>query len=337
MPIRVYAHVDVDELRKLAPVIASLLFRGAADENFSISPGSGWLHYSDPERIRGDVPPANVPAREADARNAALAFLVRAEQAMAGDGRLRGLGAKSILPPVDDLLPIQTTPVRRETGELDHWVVRFLVSIRASDSLREPAAAVAGAGVDVRIGERGNVIALTSRWTPLREGSSMRRRRLHVPERIEGAREARLVYRLGDEAMRQSLLAPYWLVGAGHHAMFFPASDCSLICDVLQTTEHDSITLTAVTAGGSGSYEYQWGYAPVLESPPRIELIPANTRRLSFGRTSTTVSSVTVKKSVCDVLIDVRDLSTGASAQFRRSIYPLLEVVSTPAVHGHSV
>lgn len=328
MGVRVYPLVDGDELRKLAPTIASTLFRLPASvvggDVFSIAPGSGFLSYADTAKLWSDLPKPALPKNAQEANNAAMAFVARATR------DLERANVTAVLPPASALLQLQTTRVRHPSeAHVDHWLCRFAVTLRPSDSFDEPLAPVAGAGVDVRIGDRGEVIGLTSRWTALRGHRT--RTRLHLPAAArDAATPARLVYRLNDEAARQAFLAPYWLVADGHHSAFFPASDHSLTCDILQSTGSDGITLTAVTAGGSGTYEYTWGRAMVLQFPPRIEPLGGTTQRLQIGARETTVSSVSIDATVCDVLLDVVDAVTGARVQLRRSIYPLMAL--TPAL-----
>ena len=338
MGVRVYTMVEADELLRLGPEIATALFRLPASvvggEVFSIARGSGFLYYADPAKLWTDLAKRALPRTETAARAAALAFVARAARDVAADPCLAEANLPEVLPPVDSLLHLLTTRVRNPAnGESDHWLCRFAVTIRPSDSLDEPAAPVAGAGLDLRIGDRGEVIGLTSRWVPLRDHRTRPRRHLpqHLPHDHDQAPAARLVYRLNDEAARQTLLAPYWLVADGHHQVFFPASDRSLLCEILQSPGEEKITLTAITAGGTGAYEYTWGCAMVTQFPPRIEpIIGGTTRKLRLGTQETTVSSVSIDATVCDVLLDVLDTLSGARVQLRRSIYPLMTIPPEP-------
>jgi hypothetical protein len=248
-----------------------------------------------------------------------LRFFAERRETMETSRKFIESGLPSLIPPEDWLTNAGIFPIPHpRKKQFDHWLCRFGISIRCSDDVDEPKAEVLGAGIDLRIGDDGDVIAADWRWRP----ASDQRSRPRSP-RPDGA--ARVVYRFNDQAARQTLLAPYYEVVEGEDARLVPASDRSLACNIIRSEGAGPVTLLAVASGGSGNYAYTWGRITVASFPPAIELLSgASDARVDVeGGRSIVVSQIEFGADAGDVLLHVADNATGAVIQLRRAIYPI--------------
>jgi hypothetical protein len=319
--IRTFSLLEVEKLEKHAATIADALFRlppAAVGTKFTISRGGGWISFAEPAKLWSEGKKQSLPSTEGDARVAALRFFDGRREAMKTSRAFIESGLPSLIPPQDWLTKPGVFPIPHpRRRQFDHWICRFGISLRCSDVAREPRAEVLGAGIDLRLGDGGEVIAADWRWRPA--VNPYPRPRLARPE---GAR--RIVYQFNDEAARQMFLAPYYEVLDGEDVRLVPASDRSLACNIMSSEGAGSVTLVAVASGGSGNYAYTWGRIAVAAFPPVIELLSGATDlHLDVDGGPTIVSQVEFGAQAGDVLLHVVDRATGAVIQMRHAIYPL--------------
>jgi len=302
--IRAFRLLDVEKLENNAATIAEVLFQlpaRAVGTLFTISPGGGWISFADPAKLATDAV-KNLPPTATDAKAAALRFFAERRAAMITNCNYLESGLPSLIP-LDDHLgepAIFLIPHPRKR-QFDHWLCRFGLEIRSSDDIHQPQAEILGAGVDLRIGDGGEVIAATWRWRPPVETRS--RPRLAPPERAR-----RIVYKFNDEAARQTFLAPYYEVVDGEDVALVPASDRSLRCVITGGNGK----LFAAVDGGTGDYSYTWGRIAVTSFPPVIEILRSTGSEADFGI------------EAGDVLLHIRDNGSDAVIQLRRAIYPTM-------------
>jgi hypothetical protein len=314
--IRVFRLLDVGTLENEAATIAQALFGlppDAVGTLFTVSQSGGWISFTDRAQLFSNR--AKRLPKEREAREAALRFLAERREAMAASPCYRESELPLLIPPAGVLTDPVIVPVQHPRLALrDHWLCRFGIEVRCSDDLQEEKAEVLGAGVDLRIGEGGAVIAAVWRWRPEVEIRSRPRR--PAPE---GAR--RVVYRYNDEAGRQTFLAPYYEVIDEHDVLLAPASDCSLICNVLTGNGK----LLAAVDGGTGDYSFTWARIAPASFPPAIEPLASTDRILELGGgRRAMVSEADFGSAAADVLLQVRDNRSDAVIQLRRAIYPTL-------------
>jgi hypothetical protein len=320
--IRTFTLLETEKLEKHAATIAEVLFRlpaAAVGTKFTVSRGGGWISFADRSKLWSEAKKQSLPHKQTDARVAALRFFAARREAMTASRPFIESQLPSLIPPDDWLTDAAIDPIPHpRKPQFDHWLCRFGVSVRCSDDVDEPRAEVLGAGIDLRIGDDGEVIAADWRWRPAIDP----RTRPRSPK-PEGAR--RIIYRFNDQATRQTFLAPYYEVVEGEDVRLVPASDRSLSCNVLSSEGPGPVTLLAIASGGSGNYAYTWGRIAIAAFPPVIELLSAarNVRVDLSGGRSMVVSQVDFGAEAGDVLLHVADNTTGAVIQLRRAIYPL--------------
>lgn len=320
--IRTFTLLETGELEKHARVIAEILFRvpaNAVGTALMISRGGGWISFADRSKLRTESRKHSLPLTVAAARDAARHFFADRREAMETSRMFRESGLPSLIPPRDWLAePAVIAIPHPRKQQVDHWLCRFGIRIRCSDDRDEPRAEVLGAGIDLRIGDRGEVIGAHWRWRPAINPRT--RPRLARPEEAR-----RIVYRFNDQPARQTFLAPYYEIAEGEHSHLVPASDRSLACDILFSDAPGPVTLRAVASGGSGDYAYTWGRIPIAAFPPVIELLSgAIDRRVDAGGgRSAVISEIEFGAEAGDVLLHVADRVSGAVIQLRRAVYPL--------------
>jgi hypothetical protein len=306
--ITVYELIDADRLVENATRIGELLFRmprGGVGRSFAVSPICGWLLYSDHTQLRRSRRKRRLPDDAAAARAAARRFLAAAAaQAPA----LRALGLPPLFPA--QLEDAETTLVfHPRLPQVDHWLCRLTphLSTRTADNESVP---VIGSSIDLRIGELGEVIGLSSRWRPCVRGLS--RPATAHPERAGvGATHSQppqQVYLLAGQNAPQRFLAPYWIETGEEHPGLIPASDCSLLATIVELERADGVELWAAVAGGSGQYDLSWATWSLL--------LPQD----GFRELGSTLS-VFVPLGVHNVALNVQDRATGAITQTQSTVY----------------
>lgn len=341
--VRVYRLANPATIHRNARIVAKELF-GMGDlqvgnRTFTIHPASGYLFYSDGDQLWQESGERWLPSPQ-EAESYARSFLEESNKKIAGNRTLRQERIGPLFPA--DLRRLRVAGVVKKGSERpDHWLCEFAAYLQADIS---HTARVEGALVDVRVGSKGRIIGLSSRWrlitgdllsverdqnsrnaSTFADGSGNIRRPAPASlpsiakppvvheapggeSRSHSARE--FLYWLADENAPQKFLSPIYLEGDGEHRDVRAASAHTLTAAIWQRTVGTRIELAAVIGGGSGSYEYRWGYW----TPGKF---------LAEGITQLGTSQVvTVDRGSYQMLLGVTDRVTGSVVQVESSIYP---------------
>jgi hypothetical protein len=302
---------------KAADPIARVIRRalGVADPTrhvIEVTPWSGWVRYYDRKKLWQERP-AVLPAAE-QARAKAETWLRTYAGLLANNGALpdevRSLQLAPSQAKPQDLMVLSNT---NGTG-YDHWLYRAqpVLSVGAG----QPAAAIMGGAVEIRIGDGGDVVGFSVRWRAL-TGEVLRVPRAEPvarflddpPDDPKDTTPPEIVYVLDGEFSPQAYLSPFYLRGTGHEISFSSASPASLTIDFYGENTSEATELTAIVAGGSGNYDVHWGLAP-LERPFELQQV-GEVRSKTIG--TTTASTIAAPVGAYLVVIDARDRLTGAT------------------------
>jgi hypothetical protein len=334
---RIYALADPAVIFKASDFIercvyAALQVAPSSRHRLDISESSGWLSYeADGELWNRIVPPALPTQAEAvKAAEGALSKLARSCSDANPDWPepLRGI---SLLPPVNLLGRIGARAVARPDGSAwDHWIYRAEPRLQV-DGGATTTVGVFGAQVEVRIGHLGQVVGIRSRWrptsgerklvdfvafpTPAGDGTSGAGNTEQPPPIVN--------FLLEGDGIPQYYLAPYYFSTDGNDIRMSSASQWSLTVDIGRTAQDDSqMTLTALAQGGSGNYRYNWAVYSLTD-------LTTGYRELGSGRSDTvdsldgraTTSSLQIENGHYIVMLNVKDLATGAFKHLQQQIF----------------
>ncbi len=325
--------LDISFLKGKTKQLSQLLFdlpnggRNPEDFSFNISSVSGWINYKNKAELFKNPNYRRLPTTEGEVERLAKVFINDANKAffkfVTEQADTKEV-PKVIFPNVNSLRTgTITVVVNPSTLEPDHWLCKFQIYLEAGTNGSVP---VIGAGIDVRIGNDGKVIALTSHWRPLKRRSSIEIIPL-TEELLEGdghnhthgnsSRQERsenitpiLCYKLEGESTYQTHLCPYWMIPNGHHFTYYPASQASLVIDIRQGSHSNGVDLYAVTLGGSGgnNYDYAWASWSIYDWENSYkELGNAQSCQLGIG--------------AHNVILTVIDRRTKVATQIQKSIY----------------
>ncbi len=343
--LRVYVVADLGPLFNSRQSIARDLFdlstfsdRG---RTFSIHPVSGYIFYADHSELWNAASSTDFPRDSNEAEKIARNFIEEANAKLSVNRQLREAGFPSVFP--SDLRRIWVGAIIPQGHNTPgHWLCQFGVFLAVD---QERTARVEGAVIDIRIGRKGKILGLNSRWRPLTgdvlsselvnpadldafySDSPFKIRKPQpnpLPPIIKpdsnaigfvensGKKACELLFWLADENSPQYFLAPTYLARSGHHSSLRPASLHSLHADIWQRSSDAGMELLAVVGGGSGNYAYQWGHWTLD----------------TFFETGITLAgmsqTVFLEPGVSNVLLHVKDTLTGAVAQAQKSVYPKL-------------
>jgi hypothetical protein len=221
-------------------------------------------------------------------------------------------------------------------GGYDHWLCRFEPMLGVGTG--QPLVPVIGAALDVRVGEAGAIIGFTLRWRAL--NGRMRRVAQQSPAlRLIGHAEGHshadedasgdgapppLVFVLEGEGIPQLRLSPFYRHEGGHAISFASACRLSLTVDLWGYPAQGGMRLRAFASGGSGHYAYEWGVASIAD-PFSLETYSGASNADGAGGAVT--SEITVALGAYLVVVQVRDLTTGAFQHFQQHVFcsPLTE------------
>jgi hypothetical protein len=342
--VRVYTLAKPDVLIDNAQRIGGELFgmRDLRDDQrtFSIYAASGYLFYADYNELWQNTAGMELPMDKGEVEKIARGFLETANRKIVASRPLRQARVPALFP--SDIRPIWIgRAVPGSSSIPDHWLCQFGVYLAAD---RERTGRVEGATIDLRIGRKGKVIGLSSRWRPITgdtlssdpvdpatrttiyADSPMAIRKpdagtitpIAKPTALPSASEVseqdadspwEYLFWLADENAPQTFLAPVLLQRAGHEGEVEAASQHSLNAEIWQRNSGEQLEVLAVVDGGSGNYEYEWGYwlhDSVFDDG--IQLM-GNSQTASLDR------------GVYNVLLFVRDKLTGAVAQTEKVVF----------------
>lgn len=316
--IRVYRLADPAPLVERRAAIAEALFpdvRGDGPRRaLRVAPATGALAYLDRSELWKPGARRALPPHGEAATKAASDFLRGAIERLA-----RAPGLERLAPLPDRAEPISARGVvHREGGRIDHWLCVFGVSLYPSAKART-AARVMGAALEVRVGDEGKIIGLVSRWRPLAREAPIERRFEPVPANL-APRE--LVYRAIGAAGEPALLAPYHFGRDEEEddgGDFYPASDRSLVAEIIQRPSSGGVSVGCVVAGGSDDIEFRWSYwEPTAVFERGRQSLPSVPVRLGDR---VAASRARLPRGVYALVVDIRDRRSGASLQIERMIF----------------
>jgi hypothetical protein len=310
--------------REIAGVVRQAL--GTNDpgrHGVDVSESSGWIGYFDRAQL-WQKRTALLPPRAADARRIAEEFLRRLGTAARAVPALQGV---AFLPPRLEPTEVVLVPHPQETG-WDHWLYRAQPLLRLDD---RKDAAILGAQIEVRIGDYGQVISYRARYSPITAERVTTELVPFDPEMVDEEHhgehreepERPVVYMQDGDAIPQYYVAPYYLVNDGHSLRLSSASEWSLVVEFGVTQEEEATRVTAVVAGGSGDYAFDWGMYPIDTFEEGYRGLGSGSRdeRTDHAGRSITTSSVSIPIGASVVLVNVRDQQTGAFKHHQQSVF----------------
>jgi hypothetical protein len=323
---------DISLLKNKEQQLSQLLFElpdnGRSPEKyiFNISSISGWLQYSNKEELFRNTNYRRLATSEGDVEKRAKEFLNNANKdffRFISEQPNKKQNPKVLFPNVNSLRTgTITLVVNPKTLEPDHWLCKFQVYLESGIQGSIP---VIGAGIDLRIGNDGKVIALTSHWRPLKRRSSveilpLEKEQLkndghshthgHSSNTNDEEVKPILCYKLEGESTYQTHLCPYWMIPDGHHFTYYPASKESLVIDIFQKHHPNGVDLYAGILGGSGdnNYDFAWASWDVYDWENSYQdLGNASSCQLGIG--------------AHNVVLTVTDRRTRVGTQIQKSIY----------------
>jgi hypothetical protein len=282
--IYIYRLSDPSLIRRHGGLLCRHLFdlddsateRADAENRWTVSEASGAFHYE----VLELEDEGWVSGSEADRlRVGSLAERLLREKSRAV--------ARATRDEIGDLFPrkLTTAIVRKAavgSAAGERWMVILRANLRTGMTSPQPSSAPVSGG-DVRLRLRGRKVeSITSFWRPRRSGG------LEIAGIVAPPSEAYAIEYVTESSNQpQSLLAPYHVGAAGHSHSgdgedtlppLVPASDRSLVVDIVREDQANAVVLQGVARGGIGPIYYSWfawsllGSAPVVGKGSRLEL-----------------------------------------------------------------
>lgn len=207
-------------------------------------------------------------------------------------------------------------------GDIDHWLCRFGVELFFDDGkeildrgIKKKVfekAAVFGAKIDIRIGENNVIVGLNSSWLPIKIDSGIKRPLLPFPSinETEKKPEPRIAYKLDNNS--QKFLAPYYLISGDDTPEFIPASDYSIMAEIMQQNTEHGTDLLALIAGGNDKNKFTINWAGWNHS----SLFEEGIMQLGKGQLIKNLSP-----GVYNIILDIKDDITKQIHRFQKTIY----------------
>jgi hypothetical protein len=347
---RIYAFANPVVIAQQSDAIQRAVFEAlqvqpSSRQRFTLSESSGWFEYLAVEELWDRKAPPALP-EQADALKAAEAALAAIEQKCSGANKawpdaLRGV---QLLPPVNMIRRAGLHAVARpDSSAWDHWLYRGEPQLLL-DGGALTRAAVFGAQVEVRIGHKGQVIHVRSRWRPL-SGERILADMTSLPETASNAnsngggdRPASILnFLLEGDDVPQYYLAPYYFLTDGDDVTTVSASPWSLTADIGRTGQGESqVTLTALAQGGSGDYLYNWAvYSPIDIAEGIRELGPGRSDIVETEGGQARTSAIDLDNGLYVAMLNIKDRATGAFKHHRQTVFssPFQASSDGPAVN----
>ncbi|MFT6502586.1 MAG: hypothetical protein ACJASQ_002713 [Crocinitomicaceae bacterium] len=279
--VKVYKLLDVDELFKFEKLIPKLLFdlpKKKEDYFFSISAVSGWLYYSNDVEIRMNKSIQSLPINETEVKLAVKKFMQRVIEKFTLEKQNNPKFTLDSILPQNLGEPVILPVINSETRLIDHWLVKFQPVLRGTSGFGGDPIPVIGSSFEIRVGNGGKIIGMTSNWRPLINGVS--ELLLPSPENIDPNQSENeiphehdqsenehvedessnftLAYLDKGENIYQNYLTPLYLDQHGHHFSFSPASKSSIVIDIIEDHFDGEVEVFATVLGGSGTFRFEW-------------------------------------------------------------------------------
>lgn len=270
-----YHLVDPAELVSVGELIREDLFQlpnARGDHSFSVSPMSSWITFRNDSQVQSEKRKRGLPRSEREAERAAHGYLrgIALRQQSLRRKAKAWIGIPDLIP--RSLKPLTVAPVlsRFHQGRLDHWLCRYAIFLPLQTAYRERNVPLLGAGLDLRVGENGQVEAFSLRWRPIRKRTSLQEiaaldieplplaHSHHSHAEKPPTQDSSLVYVSAGESHLQTHLAPFYSHSEGHHVHFTPATAQSTMVRFQYRIEERGIQVQPIVAGGSGDFNYDW-------------------------------------------------------------------------------
>jgi hypothetical protein len=324
---RIYAFADPAPFRQYRDAVAQIVqsalgIRQLDPESVEISEGSAWLVYRMPDELMTRADPV-LPSRADAVRIAREALAMLERECSPRNERWRNtVGNASLFPPIRELSEAALAAIPRPDGSTyDHWLYRLSPTLTLDGAGRRRAL-VLGAQVEVRVGNRGQVIGVNSRWHPLSGAIK------YVPitpfaappsesdDDDTASQEPLIQYVLDGEDAQQYYLSPYYARVEEHTLGLYSASSWSLTVDIGRVRQGTStMTLVALAEGGSGDYAYHWGAFPDAGCGSFVDFDRGGT-----AQANRSASQIELPNGVYVVALNVLDRATGAFKHHRQII-----------------
>jgi hypothetical protein len=216
---------------------------------------------------------------------------------------------------------------RPDGSAFDHWLYRAEPQLTL-DGGSTQRVGVFGAQLEVRIGHGGQPVNVQSRWSPLSgEQKLTDLASFQAPPNADSSSGSQpaVMFLLEGDGVPQYYLAPYYFQFEGLDATMTSASPFSLTVDVSRTSQDDAaMTLTALAAGGSGDYVYNWAVYPITDPTSGIrELGSGSSLSLRTTDGQATASSIQINNGAYVVLLNVKDQSSGAFKHHQQQFFSI--------------
>ena len=223
------------------------------------------------------------------------------------------------------LRPVETLlAARPDRSGWDHWLYRAQPQL---DNNAGSKLDVVGTAIEIRVGDGGTITNVSWRFRALTgQSTSSPSQSLEIANDEDGnPRENRQIYVLDGDGVPQYYLSPYHIVNVEDEYALVPACAHSLVVELGVIARDDgSSDVTAVTMGGSGNYEFNWGFYtyddPWLERGVQDLGSGDSSEVQDDHKARLTISTINVPSSAGVIMVNVRDRSTGA---FKHHAQPL--------------
>lgn len=316
-------------------VLAALGVVDPSKHEIVVGPSSGWLSY----RAIGELwdrklPPALPSAAEAKRRAEAALGKLATACSPANRQWPQSLEGIALFPRRATPASLSLTP--RPTGQLpDHWLYRAQPELFV-DEERMTSVPVMGTLIEIRIGNAGQVISVTSQWRSP-NGEELLTDAAPVAGEADGhdhdhdhgaddhaagnGGAPAYTYVLEGAGLPQHYLAPYIQI-ADHHGQGV-RSGCAFALTVAYDRQQRDrgMTITAVVDGGSGDYAFAWAYYRLEGLEGGIRTLDGLDRLVDGAGGRQRVSSVSLDNGAYVLMINVKDRQTGAFRHFQQQVF----------------
>jgi hypothetical protein len=288
----VYELCDPLPLYEERSLLRTVIFSGISidkDSVWTVAPASGWIYFAQASKIFSSARKTALLQTADEVHSTAEAFFAAANTRIGQNTTLAGRSVLPVFPEKRFLKEDKTEPVLNpDTGVVDHWLCRYRIVLPSSVDFREAKANVIGAGLDVRIGNRGEILGFHLRWRPYVkkqetafavsllaltladwissathghcEEEHDHEEEDHIELDAETWDALNIVYIFQGANSEQTHFAPFVPKAAGHHFGYLPVSTFSLAVSIAPMKQSGNTrTVYAIVFGGSGQYEYDWG------------------------------------------------------------------------------
>lgn len=333
--IQVYIMYSAPELYALKDGLRDIIFENKdtidnVERVFTVSPSSGWMTFNDNSKIWKSTDGNNLPDTATDAFEIAENFIEGVNKKTAQFNEKNKTALKGIFPDKTQRNLSKCELVKHFDGSwTDHWLCCYEIAIYAGIPKGQKIF-VYGMGMDIRIGKQKQVISFVTRCRPVKrpiytklyemeDYAFLLNKDEHDGNNGADANnkdERPLIYLYDGNCGNQYYLAPYYYTGGSDELSITPATRYSLVAFIQQEDRPKGTMLTVYVYGGSGDYDFNWGYwniATLWGNDGGVEELGQGDIELIRRDTGSFVtSSVNVGSGHYNMMVNVIDRKTGA-------------------------